>query len=308
MSQLASIVYFTYNRPEYTKISLSALKQNELASKSEIIIFSDGPKSQNEDKNKVEQVRNIIENLTGFKKITLHLRQSNYGLYNNIVEGVTEVLKINKKIIIVEDDCKTSRYFLNFMNDSLNLYENNENVCSINGWFFPKKNNLQDTFFLMNHTSWGWGTWKRAWDKFNPDTNYLIHEIKKRKMIKKFNLNNCFDYFGMLERRNKKLNESQAIVWKASTFINKMLSLYPSNSFVQNIGFDQSGTHYTKYDKLHGHNFLSEKKIIPKKIKVEENIDALRFLEKYYRKNKIKFHLNKIKKIFSSFLIRFLSK
>ncbi len=301
MSQLASIVYFTYNRPEYTKISLSALKQNELASKSEIIIFSDGPKSQNEDKNKVEQVRNIIENLTGFKKITLHLRQSNYGLYKNIVEGVTEVLKINKKIIIVEDDCKTSRYFLNFMNDSLNLYENNENVCSINGWFFPKKNNLQDTFFLMNHTSWGWGTWKRAWDKFNPDTNYLIHEIKKRKMIKKFNLNNCFDYFGMLERRNKKLNESQAIVWKASTFINKMLSLYPSNSFVQNIGFDQSGTHYTKYDKLHGHNFLSEKKIIPKKIKVEENIDALRFLEKYYRKNKIKFYLNKIKKFFPRF-------
>ncbi len=298
MSEFASIVYFTYNRPEHTEISLNALKENELASKSEIIIFSDGAKSQDIDKNKVEQVRKIIENLTGFKKKTLHLRKSNYGLYKNIVEGVNEVLKKNKKIIVVEDDCKTSKYFLNFMNDGLNLYENDDKVCSINGWFFPKKNNLQETFFLMNHTSWGWGTWKRAWDKFNPDTDYLIREIKKRKMIKKFNLNNCYDYFGMLQRRNKKLNESQAIVWKASTFINKMLSLYPSNSFVQNIGFDTTGTHYTKYDKLHGHRDLIERKIILKKIKIEESVDAIRFTEKYYRNNKIKFFLKKIKKIF----------
>ena len=124
MSQLAPIAYFVYNRPKHTEISLNALKNNELASQSEIIIFSDGPKSQDTDKNKVEQVRKIIENLTGFKKKTLHLRKSNYGLYKNIVEGVTKVFKKNKKIIVVEDDCKTSKYFLNFMNDCLNLYEN----------------------------------------------------------------------------------------------------------------------------------------------------------------------------------------
>ena len=147
MSQLASIAYFVYNRPEHTEISLNALKNNELAPQSEIIIFSDGPKSQDSDKNKVEQVRNIINNLTGFKKKTLFFRKSNYGLYKNIVDGVTEVFEKNKKIIVVEDDCKTSKYFLNFMNDGLNLYENDDKVCSINGWFFPKKNNLQETFF-----------------------------------------------------------------------------------------------------------------------------------------------------------------
>ena len=116
MSQLASIAYFVYNRPEHTEISLNALKNNELAPQSEIIIFSDGPKSQDSDKNKVEQVRNIIKNLTGFKKKTLFFRKSNYGLYKNIVDGITEVFEKNKKIIVVEDDCKTSKYFLNFMN------------------------------------------------------------------------------------------------------------------------------------------------------------------------------------------------
>ena len=292
----APIAFFVYNRPEHTISALHALKNNELASGSEIIIFSDAPKSD-EDKNKVREVRAIINDLSGFKNKTIILREKNFGLYKNFVDGITYVCDNFGKVIVVEDDNKTSKYFLNFINDGLNLYESDDKVCSINGWFFPKKNSLQDTFFLMNHTSWAWGTWKRAWDRFNPDTDYLIREIKKRKMIEKFNLNNCFDYFGMLERRNKKLNESHAIVWKASTFINKMLSLYPSNSFVQNIGFDATGTHYTKYDKLHGHSDLIEKKIIPKKIKVEENIDAIKFLEKYYRNNKIKFFLKKIKKI-----------
>ena len=296
----APIAFFVYNRPEHTISALHALKNNELASGSEIIIFSDAPKSD-KDQNKVREVRAIINDLSGFKNKTIILREKNFGLYKNFVDGITYVCNNFGKIIVVEDDNKTSKYFLNFINDGLNLYENDDKVCSINGWFFPKKNSLQDTFFLMNHTSWAWGTWKRAWDKFNPDTDYLIREIKKRKMIKKFNLNNCFDYFGMLERRNKKLNESHAIVWKASTFVNKMLSLYPSNSFVQNIGFDATGTHYTKYDKLHGHNVLIEKKITNKKIKVEEKIDAIRFLEKYYRNNKIKFFLKKLKKLSTNF-------
>ena len=298
MQKVAPIAYFTYNRPEHTKISLDALKKNELSSKSEIIIFSDGAKNNFEDIKKVKQVRNIIKNLKGFKKKKVIFRKKNYGLYKNFVSGITEVCNKYGKIIVVEDDNKTSKYFLNFINDGLNLYKNNNSVCSINGWFYPKKNNLDETLFLLGGNTWGWGTWKRAWDKFNPDTNYLIKELKKKNMIKKFNLNNSFDYFSMLEKRHKKLNESHTIIWKASTFLNKMFSLYPSSSLVRNIGFDGTGTHNKKRDNLHSHNFLYGKKIKLKISKVEESIEAVKFLEKFYRKNRAKMFLNKIKKYF----------
>ena len=46
---------------------------------------------------------------------------------------------IIKKVIVLEDDNKTSKYFLNFINDGLNLYEKDNSVCSINAWFYPKK-------------------------------------------------------------------------------------------------------------------------------------------------------------------------
>ena len=132
---------------------------------SEIIIFSDAPKSD-EDKNKVREVRAIINDLSGFKNKKIILREKNFGLYKNFVDGITYVCDNFGKIIVVEDDNITSKYFLSFINDGLNLYENDLSVCSINGWFYPKKNDLEDTFFLLGGNTWGWGTWKRAWDKF----------------------------------------------------------------------------------------------------------------------------------------------
>ena len=68
MNQLAPVAYFVYNRPEHTKISLNALKNNELAKHTRIIIYSDAPKNYQEDKSKVSEVRDIIEQIEGFKE------------------------------------------------------------------------------------------------------------------------------------------------------------------------------------------------------------------------------------------------
>ncbi len=297
MNKLAPIAYFTYNRPEHTKISLEALKNNELAPQSKIIIFSDSPKT-NQDEKKVDQVRKILNDLNGFKEKTIIIREKNYGLYKNFVTGITDVCNEYNKIIIVEDDNKTSKYFLNFINDGLNMYQNDSEVCAINGWFYPNKTDLKETFFLKGGNTWGWGTWKRAWDKFNPNTDYLIKEIKKRNLVKKFNLNNSFDYLSMLEKRDKNLNESHTIIWKASTFLNNMFSLYPSSSLVENIGFDGSGTHNKKPDKLHEHSYIQEKKIIIYKTDIKENIDAIKFVKKFYRRNRIKNLIKKLLRLF----------
>lgn len=296
MTTLAPIAFFVYNRPKHTKISIEALKKNKLAKESELIIFSDGPKNNNEDIKNVNEVRKIIKEIEGFKKKKIVLNENNCGLYKNFVNGITKICNEYNKVIVLEDDNETSKYFLNFINDGLNLYENDKAICSINGWFYPKKNNLDSYFFLKGGDTWGWGTWKRAWNEFNPDTDYLLKEIKNRNLIKEFNLNNNFDYYKQLEKRNINLNNSHTIIWKASTFLKNMYSLYPAKSFVKNIGFDPSGTHYKGYDKKHEHNHIENYSILLKKIKVEESKKALRFVEKFYKKHKIIDFINNIKK------------
>ena len=108
---LATIILFVYNRLEHTKKTINSLKENSLASESNLYIFSDGWKNDN-DKIKVESVRALIKKTEGFKSVSIIEREENLGLANSIIRGVTEIISKSGKVIILEDDLVTSPYFL----------------------------------------------------------------------------------------------------------------------------------------------------------------------------------------------------
>ena len=74
MLKLAPIVLFVYNRPRHTKTTIEYLKNNNLANLSELFIFSDSSKTK-VDKNKVNKVRSIIKNVSGFKRVEIIKRK-----------------------------------------------------------------------------------------------------------------------------------------------------------------------------------------------------------------------------------------
>jgi len=73
-------------------------------------------------------------------------------------------------VIVLEDDTAVSSHFLEFMNDSLDRYANEDRVMQISGYFYPISAPVRhDAFFLVHGVCWGWGTWKRAWQHFGVD-------------------------------------------------------------------------------------------------------------------------------------------
>ncbi|MBS1525882.1 MAG: sugar transferase, partial [Bacteroidetes bacterium] len=88
MQNLAPIALFVYNRPEHTRRTLTYLQKNLLAEESRLFIFSDGPKTE-ADKAKIDQVRQLAAEVTGFKSVKLIERDDNLGLANSIISGVT---------------------------------------------------------------------------------------------------------------------------------------------------------------------------------------------------------------------------
>ena len=113
MNKLAPIVLFVYNRLEHTLKTVSALLKNELNEKSDLIIYADGPKHES-DIQKVNEVKNYINSIEGFRHVKIIQRQKNYGLARNIVEGVTEVVNQYGKVIVLEDDCLPDISFFQF--------------------------------------------------------------------------------------------------------------------------------------------------------------------------------------------------
>ncbi len=237
---LAPIALFVFNRPWHTRQTVGALQKNELASDSDLFIFSDGPRS-GADCNAVDDVRKYIKTITGFKNIVLTERNQNLGLAQSIIAGVTEIVNRFGRIIVLEDDLKTSPSFLNYMNDALELYREEDKVISIHGYLYPVQARLPETFFLKGADCWGWATWKRGWDLFEADGRKLLTDLLKRGAQNQFDFDGAYPYTKMLQDQIDKKNDSWAVRWYASAFLREKLTLYPGTSLVQNIGNDSSG-------------------------------------------------------------------
>jgi len=252
MREYAPIALFVYNRLGHTKKTVEALLANTLSCVSDLYIFSDGAKEGDSDK-AVKEVRTYIHSIRGFKSVTIIESLKNKGLANSIIYGVSMVLDKHGTVIVLEDDLVTSPYFLQYMNDGLELYQDEPSVASIHGYIFPLDNSheLPESFFIRGADCWGWGTWKRAWDIFESDGSVLYKKIGRDTALRSlFNFNETEDYMLMLEQQIKGVNDSWAIRWYASAFLAGMYTLYPSRTFVQNIGTDSSGTHCGKTEKF----------------------------------------------------------
>jgi hypothetical protein len=165
------------------------------------------------------------------------------GLARSILAGVSAVLEEHGSAIILEDDLETSPHFLAFMNRALEVYAADERVASVSGYVPPVDGALPETFFLRDADCWGWATWRRAWRHFRADGTSLLQELQSRKLTKAFDYHGGYPYLRMLQQQIAGANNSWAIRWRASVFLQDMLTLYPGRSLVRNLGFDGSGTH-----------------------------------------------------------------
>jgi hypothetical protein len=236
------IALFTYARPEHTRRTVESLLRNPDAYLHDLIIFSDAARTP-EKKAAVDEVRAFLTTISGFRSVTLHYRPHNLGLANSIIGGVTQALAEYERVIVVEDDMVTSPHFLTYMNEALEKYADDERVISIHGYVYPVGRGLPEAFFLVGADCWGWATWRRGWQLFNPDGQALLNELRRRDQIKAFDFNGSYGFSRMLEGQCNGANDSWAVRWYASAFLEGKLTLYPGRSLVHNIGNDSSGTH-----------------------------------------------------------------
>jgi GT2 family glycosyltransferase len=235
---------------EETKKTVKALQKNFLASETDIYIFSDYGKNT-ETIAMVIEVRKYINNVSGFKSVTVIERDENYGLAKSIITGVSQIINEFGTVIVLEDDLITSKNFLTYMNQGLNLYQENLKVWSISGFSFPiyyPDSYEYDASFGVRASSWGWATWKDRWDKVDWEVSdydlFLADKIAK----KGFNKGGS-DLCKMLnDQMTGKIN-SWAIRFSYSQFKNKSYDVFPKISKIKNVGFSEDATHTASMDK-----------------------------------------------------------
>lgn len=280
---LSPIALFVYNRPWHTQCTLEALKQNSQAAMSPLHIFCDTPPSSatSEQMQYSRQVKQLIENAEWPGEKRIIIRDENLGLAQSIYTGINEILNDSETVIVLEDDLVVSSTFLEYVNKALRLYRNVEQVYQISGFMIPHKVPFRNQVFLRTAASWGWATWKRAWEGFTLDrTEKLVQQMEDD--VYEFNLKDSYPFYEQLQKNLTGDLNTWAVKWYAHMFIHGGLCMYPPKSLVRNIGHDNSGIHCSdkNYDIYNDQEIYAIEDIEFKKVK--ESQLAVHLFRKFY--------------------------
>jgi len=262
MRNPAPIVLFIYNRPQHLRACLESLTKNEEAAHSKLFIFADGPKpnATPEQLEKIRQARAVAHERKWAGEVQVIEKEGNMGLSEAIIRGVKQVIDEYGKVIVLEDDFILGKYFLKYMNDALDKYEQTTEVAQIAGFLFPIKTQKSNEAFLIPlGTTWGWATWKRVWDAVDFYPNDYMVLAKDRKLSRAFDLDNSYPYTKMMFRQMMNPNfGSWGIRFWWHMFKEKSLVVYPDYPLLQHGDKDLSGTHRSNFDFMDQPNWNGE--------------------------------------------------
>ncbi len=297
----APIALFLFNRVNHAKLTIDALCACPEASASHLFVFCDGPKlkSSESDLQAINEVKTFANQISGFNAVEVVHHQSNLGLSNSIIYGISKVLEANETVIVLEDDILVGKDFLTFMNAALNKYLNVANVAGISGYSFPIK--INDPFFTRTGSCWGWATYKRVWQHFIQQKMELHTDLITSEEKQLFNVYDKL-YETMFIQNKQAMIQSWAVDFYLYYFLNKLYFLMPGKNLVNNIGFDGTGAHKKNGNFLTNNNPITN--ILP--IELPDSIEEKPLIRKkiiqLYRQGltkptKLKKILNKFKRL-----------
>jgi len=243
------VVFIIFNRPDTTFKVFEKIRE---AKPQKLLIIADGARFP-EELEKCNKARSIIGQIDWDCEVVTNFSEVNLGCKLRVSSGLDWVFSQVEEAIILEDDCLPTISFFFFCETLLDYYKNNEKVMHISGNNFQFRNlaNHYSYSFSKYGGSWGWATWRRAWQhcdldmktwsnvKHSDQINYIYDNWAEKvywtnifDLIFNGILNSCWDY-----------------QWLYTRWVKKELSIVPAVNLVSNIGFNSNATH-TNYDSI----------------------------------------------------------
>lgn len=236
------VAVFFYNRPEHARRVLDSLAACARRDDCEFHFFADGAKTPAHAE-AVGQTRALLRRRAPEFDARLVEREHNLGLARSIAGAVGELCRTHGRVIVVEDDLVLDPDFLHFMLAALDRYADDAEVLQVGGCTLsPPAELATDGFLLPVTTTWGWGTWQRAWEHFEWSPQVQDDLRTDPDWLDRFNLGGV-DFMRMLDDRLAARNDSWGVLWWYAVARRHGLVAYPARSLVWNGGFDGSGVH-----------------------------------------------------------------
>jgi len=243
-NHFAPIAVFAYRRPGHLLRTMSALSRCQHFSSSPVFIFVDGPRPGEEAI--VDETARIAETFKS-ENVKVIRASQNQGLANSIIGGVTKLTDEFGRAIVIEDDLVVHPTTLSWLNKGLDAYVDDARVMQVSAYQYrvPEFGHKKVGTFQRFATTWGWATWKRAWEKFDPLATGWHEIVTDPATRRAFDCDGTYPFSAMLEKQMAGGLDSWGIRWSLSVFKAGGLTLMPPRTLVRNEGFTDKATHNT---------------------------------------------------------------
>jgi hypothetical protein len=241
-----------YNRTDHLDGIFGVLR---VLKPTKIYISSDGAKTP-ADENKVRVARATVENLINWPcSVKYKYNKTNLGCGKSINEAIDWFFGFEEQGIILEDDIFYSLDFFYFTQIMLEKYKYNSRVFMVSGTnYFSKPDKLKPYFFSNYYSIWGFGTWKRAWEKNVHNLNIRTNEDHRIVLL---NLSRSpMKYFWpfVFEQVENTKVDTWDYSWVFTCILHNAFSIVPNVNLVSNQGV--IGTHSNRKTVSHNMRVL----------------------------------------------------
>ncbi|HEX8328297.1 MAG TPA: nucleotide-diphospho-sugar transferase [Hymenobacter sp.] len=244
------VLLLVFNRPDTTRQVFEAIRR---ARPARLYVAADGPRPAHPtDAARCAETRAVTQDVDWPCEVhtLFHERNLNCGL--GPLTALNWFFEHEPEGIVLEDDCVPSPSFFWFCADLLARYRDDARVMHIGGNNFgsearkPGAPGEPSYHFSTQRNSWGWATWRRAWQLYD------YHLTGFREAVAAGALDHAFG--GPLEKRYR-LGKMAAVLdlpsppdvwdyqWEYAIARHRGLYVVPAVNLVGNIGFGHDSTH-----------------------------------------------------------------
>lgn len=239
------VLLIIFNRPQTVRQALDALR---LVKPKHVYVAADGPRADRpEDSPKCVAARAVIDEIDWPCEIQTYFREENRGCGHGPAEAITWFFEKVEAGIILEDDCLPDPSFFPYCAELLEKYRDDSRIAIVSGtnpvgnW---RDKNRSYLFSTMPST-WGWATWRRAWEKFDYEGSAWRTEDGKAKVRQTLGNDRYFQHFS--RQFDIHFKEVRPDVWDYQWYFcclyHGSIGIVPARNLISNIGFDENATH-----------------------------------------------------------------
>lgn len=236
------VVVVVFNRVSMAEKMMVELKKIQ---PSKLFVISDGArKNVPGESERVEQVRSIFKKLSWPCEVFRNYADENMGCDLRVPSGLDWVFQYVDRAVILEDDCIPAEQFFIFAENMLEKYQNDLRVMMIAGSNMAPAYPIVDCCSFTARTyTWGWATWKRAWDHYCPDDSEWKRIIQQGIFRETYGVRTRYYVRKELEYYLKRGQCPWDYLWWISCMGARGLCAVPKVNLIKNEGFGEEATH-----------------------------------------------------------------